>query len=191
MQQAKQKAKQQVSGSQLCPPRSPCNECDYHKSGETKNCPKCMKCERRIAYNNFIDQTMGKTNFDFDDEPVLPNNKYKPKSVSHVKIEPIIYDCKKACPKIKWNLVKKEYLKTVVHKKKTLVALAKQFRTTSESIHRHRVNENWPEIEPLICDEEGCDRPAEIKDKCKGHYQRKWMRDKAKLKNSKKETHNK
>lgn len=163
--------------------KAPCNECDYHKTGESKDCTLCRKCEKRIAYNDFIDERMDNVHPSFNGEwLILSTDKVTvQKPVKEVPLDIIV-----VIPVIDWDLIKSEYIKLVVPKKMTIEVFVKKFNVSHKTLYLRRKKGNWPEIKPPKCKNKKCIRPAEIKGECKKCYQRQWMRNKnIRLKNKK------
>lgn len=150
--------------------KSPCNECDWHLAGNSKICKKCAKCKKRIAYDDFIGDSLPNNIEDVEFEMPLPA---VPKAEEQT--EPASFG-------IDWSAVKAEYIKSVIVRKKTMAELAQQFGMHIKTLYRNRSKRKWPKIKVFECETKKCHNPAEIKDKCKKCYQRIWMREKKKKK---------
>lgn len=172
--------------------KAPCNECDYHKSGESKDCALCRKCEKRIAYNDFIDERMNNNHPSFSCELLtISTDRFKIKgkgkavqiSVKEISLPDNHLNAVVAI--VNWDLIKSEYIKSVVPKKMTIEVFVKKFNISHKTLYLRRKKGNWPEIKPPKCKNKKCIRPAEIKGKCKKCYQRVYMRKQTTLKKRK------
>lgn len=129
---------------QLNAVRSPCNECDHHKSELSKCCEKCENCKKRIAYNDFVDGIMDGAGFEHGQHLIISKDRYKKKDVKlNTKSLPEKPSRFLGRPdKIDWDDLKREYIKKVVPKQMKLKELAKIFGITVRHLRRKRKAEN-------------------------------------------------
>ena len=171
--------------------RSPCEECDHHKQGLSKDCKKCRTCKERIAYNDYVDGVMDATQASMFEQGkwlIISTARYKKKEKKRGGASVAIPEKREIempLPKvfrlgrpisIDWEDVKREYIKKVVPKKITMSDLAKIFGISAKHLRWRRKFEGWPDKKSPVCSEKGCDNIAWCKGKCRRCYQRNYMK---------------
>jgi len=198
MQQNNQQRKNYL---QLNAVRSPCEECDHHKAGLSKDCDLCLKCKKRTDYSNFVDDIMSGAQSSMFEQAaplIIDADKYKKKPIIE---KPVIEkrlpkkkQTKKYIPivhylggpiKFDWEDIRREYDKKITTGKMTLIAFAKIFGISIAHLRRKRTIEKWPKKIKTKCNGKRCSNMATIKGKCKRCYQRVYMRRQTALRNKK------